>query len=157
MDMKRRKFLLQTAGMSAASMVGTLSRLGTEAANAQAAAAPYQALVAVFLYGGNDANNMIIPVTNYAQYATVRTAASNVAIPQANLLNFTAASQGGATYGFHPSLGPLQQLYTQGKLASQTSASSSRRSRWPSTRPARIAHSNCSLTPTSKMRGRGCS
>jgi uncharacterized protein (DUF1501 family) len=117
MDMKRRKFLLQTAGMSAASMVGTLSRLGTEAANAQAAAAPYQALVAVFLYGGNDANNMIIPVTNYAQYATVRTAASNVAIPQANLLNFTAASQGGATYGFHPSLGPLQQLYTQGKLA----------------------------------------
>lgn len=117
MDMKRRKFLLQTAGMSAATMVGTLSRLGTEAANAQAAAPAYQALVVVFLYGGNDANNMVIPVSNYAQYAAVRTAASNVAIPQANLLNFTAASQGGATFGFHPSLAPFQQLYTQGKLA----------------------------------------
>src|SRR5262249_49873098 len=102
MDTKRRKFLLQTAGMSAASLVGTLSRWGSEAANAQSAG-NYQALVCVFLYGGNDANNMIVPVTNYAQYAAVRTPASNVSIPQANLINFTAASQGGQTFGFHPS------------------------------------------------------
>lgn len=32
----------------------------------------YKALVCVFLFGGNDANNMIIPLDEYAQFETVR-------------------------------------------------------------------------------------
>ena len=34
-----------------------------------AGGADYKALVCVFLFGGNDCNNMIVPDTDYAQYA----------------------------------------------------------------------------------------
>jgi uncharacterized protein (DUF1501 family) len=70
--------------------------------------------VCVFLFGGNDSNNMIIPYTDYAAYAAVRTPASNVAFTQAQLLQFPAL---GKTYGFHPSMAPLAPVYTAGKMA----------------------------------------
>lgn len=60
---------------------------------------------------------MVVPDTDYAQYGLVRTAGSQVGIPQANLLTFTASRQGGKSYGFHPSLQPLKDLYDQKKLA----------------------------------------
>jgi uncharacterized protein (DUF1501 family) len=114
MDNKRRKFLLQTGGLTAAALAGNLSRWGVEAANAQSGPA-YQALVCVFLFGGNDSNNMLLPYTDYADYAAVRTAASNVAIPQAQLLQINAPSKG-KMFGLHPSFGPLQAIYNTGKL-----------------------------------------
>src|SRR5687768_15535692 len=44
----------------------------------------YKALVCIFLYGGNDANNLLIPNDSfYSQYAGPR---ANLAIPQASLL-----------------------------------------------------------------------
>jgi uncharacterized protein (DUF1501 family) len=113
MPSTRRNFLRQTGALSAAALAGNLSRWAVPCAQAQAAA-DYKAIVCVFLFGGNDANNMVIPYTDYADYAAVRTAASNVAIPQANLIQFGA---NGKTYGFHPSLQPLQPVYASGKLA----------------------------------------
>lgn len=115
MDQTRRKFLKQTGGLSAAALAANLSRWGIEGASAQAAA-PYQAIVCVFLFGGNDSNNMVIPYTDYAQYATTRTAASQVAIAQANLLQINAPSHG-KMFGLHPSFAPLQPVYTGGKMA----------------------------------------
>jgi uncharacterized protein (DUF1501 family) len=115
MDIIRRKFLLKTGGVTAAALAGTLGRWGIEAANAQAAS-PYQAIVVVMLFGGNDANNMLIPYTDYAQYAAVRTAASNVSIAQSSLLQINVPSLG-KTFGLHPSFGPLQTVYNAGKLA----------------------------------------
>ena len=115
MNTTRRKFLLQTGGLSAAALAGNLSTLGIQAANAQAAT-PYQALVCVFLFGGNDSNNMIVPYTDYAQYAAVRTPVSNIAIAQANLLQFNAPRAGKA-FGFHPALAPVKAIYDAGKLA----------------------------------------
>ena len=93
MNTTRRKFLLQTGGLSAAALAGNLSTLGIQAANAQAAS-PYQAIVCVFLFGGNDSNNMVVPYTDYAQYALTRTAASNVGLAQASLLQINAPSHG---------------------------------------------------------------
>jgi uncharacterized protein (DUF1501 family) len=75
----RRKFLGNGGALAASALAGVLGRYGIEAASAQAAGG-YQALVCVFLFGGNDSNNTIIPYTDYAQYAAVRSAASNVAI-----------------------------------------------------------------------------
>src|SRR4030095_11575931 len=88
-------------------------RGGVESAEAQAMVG-YKALVCVFLFGGNDSNNMIVPITDYTQYAATRTAASNVALTQAQLLPFNAA---GKQYGFHPSFAPLAPTYGSGKLA----------------------------------------
>lgn len=71
----------------------------------------YKALVCVFLFGGNDSNNMIIPMgSRYADYSKVRGAATG--IPEAQLLPITDR---GANYGIHPQLTRVQQLYNQGK------------------------------------------
>jgi uncharacterized protein (DUF1501 family) len=115
MDTKRRKFLLQTTGLTAAALAGNLSRWGIEGALAQSAS-PYQAIVCVFLFGGNDSNNMLVPYTDYAQYAAVRTTASNVALTQAQLLQINAPSMA-KTFALHPSLAPIQTVYNAGKAA----------------------------------------
>jgi uncharacterized protein (DUF1501 family) len=97
-------------------MAGTFGRLGIESASAQTVT-DYKALVCLFQFGGADSNNMIVPDTDYAQYGLVRTPASQVALTQAEILKFTAARQGGKSFGFHPNLALLKELYDQQKLA----------------------------------------
>lgn len=116
MNSTRRQFLRDAGcGLGAAgilSALGSFSRL--EAAMTRTAAADYKALVCVFLYGGNDANNMIVPYDEYASYSAVRGASLN--IPKDSLLQVSAASQK-AAFGLHPSLAELHGLYKEGKLA----------------------------------------
>ena len=80
----------------------------------------YRALVCVFLFGGNDANNMVVPFTTagYAGYAAARGAqgAGGLALPQASLLPI-ADRGGNANFALHPQMAGLQSLWTQGKLA----------------------------------------
>ena len=116
MNTNRRKFLTSTGALTASAAAGSMLRWGVESAEAQALG-NYKALVCVFLFGGSDSNNMIVPVTDYSQYAATRNLASNVAITQAELLPFAAASAPGKTYGFHPSFAPLTPTYTSGNLA----------------------------------------
>ena len=111
MSLSRRDFL-RWASLSAAA--APLSWMPTLAA---AAADDYRALVCIFLYGGNDGNNMLIPTDSsaYAAYAGARGA---LALPAATLAPLGAgASQGGATFALHPGLAPIATLYAQGKLA----------------------------------------
>jgi len=81
-------------------------------------AADYKALVCVFLYGGNDGNNTIIPMdaAGYAQYSAVRTTASGLQIALASLAPIQPASAG-TPFGFHPSCTELASLFNQRKLA----------------------------------------
>ena len=83
---------------------------------AQTGATDYRALVCVFLNGGNDGNNMIVPYDDYAAYNAVRSAAG-LAVSQASLLQVTAPSHQSRRFGFHPNMTELQTLYTQGRLA----------------------------------------
>ncbi len=115
MNALRRRFLKQGGALAASAVAGALGRFGIDAANAQLANG-YQALVCVFLFGGNDSNNMVVPYTDYDQYAAVRTTASNTAIAQGSLLQFNAPRAGRA-FGFHPSLAPLKAVYDIGRLA----------------------------------------
>jgi uncharacterized protein (DUF1501 family) len=112
MDPTRRKFLLKSGGLTAAALAGNLG-FGIEGVSAQAST--YKAIVCVFLFGGNDSNNMVIPYTDYGLEYTKRNA-TNVAISQANLVQISAPSHGKA-FGLHPSLAPLQGIYTAGKMA----------------------------------------
>jgi uncharacterized protein (DUF1501 family) len=75
----------------------------------------YKALICLFLYGGNDANNMLVPhdANGYASYATAR---GTLAIPQASLLPLTLANGDGRDFGLHPNLLELQALFNQGHL-----------------------------------------
>ncbi len=78
----------------------------------------YKALVCVFLSGGNDSNNMVIPNydAGYAQYAAARQA-QGLAIPRASLLPITPPSMGGQVYGLHPAMTDLQTLWNDSKMA----------------------------------------
>ncbi|HVJ73305.1 MAG TPA: DUF1501 domain-containing protein [Casimicrobiaceae bacterium] len=116
MSTNRRQFLARTTALTGAAMAGTFGRLGIQSAHAQAVT-DYKALVCLFQFGGADSNNMLPPDTDYAQYALVRTPASQVALTQAEILKVTAARQGGKSYGFHPNLALLKDLYDQKKLA----------------------------------------
>ena len=104
--MLTRRSLLHSLAAS-----GLMARLQPAA---RAAGADYKALVCVFLFGGNDSNNVIVPL-GAEQYREYTRARGGIALPQASLL--PVATAGGASYGFHPRLGDLQQLYTRKKLA----------------------------------------
>ncbi|MFN0119153.1 MAG: DUF1501 domain-containing protein [Blastocatellia bacterium] len=119
MKTSRRHFLASSGcGISAAALLASLDRLGQVSAMTMQtpAANDYRALVCIFLYGGNDANNMIIPHTNYAEYNAVRGPNSGINIPQASLLKIAAPSHG-ADFGLHPNMSGMQTLYNQGHLA----------------------------------------
>lgn len=85
-----------------------------------AAAAPldgdFKALVCVFLYGGNDSNNVLVPRgTDYGAYAAAR---SSLALPQDSLRPIAPLSGGdGRQWGLHPNLPGLQNLFNAQRLA----------------------------------------
>jgi len=112
----RREFLRDAGcGLGTAALLSAFDRFSRlDAAVSPEAAADYRALVCVFLFGGNDGNNTVIPYDDYASYAAVRGTQLN--IPKASLLTVNAPSQK-ASFGLHPSLVELQALYNGGKLA----------------------------------------
>lgn len=112
----RRRFLQSStcAALGAAAVGSTLSDLLHVAAAAEAAG-DYKALVCLFLYGGNDSNNVVVP-TGTAEHAAYTTARGILAIPRASLLPITPATSDGRTWGLHPSLLGVQSLFSQGRL-----------------------------------------
>ena len=79
----------------------------------------YKALVCIFLFGGNDGNNTVIPIStpsnpanSYSNYAQVR---RGLALP-ASSLNMIGNSKGDQ-YGLHPSLTELASLYNNKNVA----------------------------------------
>jgi uncharacterized protein (DUF1501 family) len=100
-----------------ATTVGTLALrpFGLLPALAQSSA-DYRALVCVFLFGGNDSNNMIIPMddTRYKQYSSIR---GSLALSGGELTGQVTAKTGGAPYAFHSDLTELASLFSNGELA----------------------------------------
>jgi uncharacterized protein (DUF1501 family) len=89
----RRDFLKTTCCSAAAGFAAaSFSRFGLVNALAQNAA-DYKALVCVFLFGGNDSNNMVIPydTTGYNGYKSAR---GGLALAQGSLLPITPSSIG---------------------------------------------------------------
>jgi uncharacterized protein (DUF1501 family) len=78
----------------------------------------YKALVCVYLDGGNDGNNSVIPnyTAGYTQYAAARQA-QGLAISQASLLPISPPAMSGQLWGFHPALSAIHPLFAAGKLA----------------------------------------
>jgi uncharacterized protein (DUF1501 family) len=72
----------------------------------------YKALVCIFLFGGNDANNMFVPfdTKGYANYASLR---ANLALAQNTLLPLTPLPN----FALHPSLPDIQTLFNGGTAA----------------------------------------
>src|SRR5579864_5259874 len=120
MGYTRRDFVRQGCCAAAALGVATSFRsFGLMNALAQGTA-PFQALVCIFLFGGNDANNMLVPndTAGYANYNTIR-GGGGLALTQASLLPITSktAQNGSTLFGLHPNLTEVQALYNSGNLA----------------------------------------
>ena len=116
----RREFIRQAAcaAVGTAAMSCAIRDLRfMNAAVAQSNITDYKALVCIFLAGGNDSNNLIIPSTTseYNNYAAIRTPV--LAIPQSSLLPITPLISDGHGYGLHPCCSQLQSLFGQGRLA----------------------------------------
>jgi len=119
---KRREFLhrsLCTVAGSAAfgSMFGKISLANAATPMLQGAGSDYRALVCIYLYGGNDCFNMIVPRdAAHATYAATRT---NLSIAQNTLLplNPVLAPVGGGHYGLHPQMAGLQSLFNAQRAA----------------------------------------
>ena len=110
----RRNFLKDTLrSVTAFGALGGLAKFGEM--NAHAAGSGYQALVCIFLAGGNDGHNTVVPITTAQQnYSLYQQGRGPLAIAQGALL---PVANGQDTYGLHPSLVELQALYNQGKAA----------------------------------------
>jgi uncharacterized protein (DUF1501 family) len=108
----RRGFLkLGLNTLAAGGLYGTLG--GLQRALAASDTSGYRALVCVFLHGGNDSFNWLVPrdVTGYAEYAAAR---GTLALPVNSLLPL---SGGGAQLGLHASCSGLQSLFNTGRAA----------------------------------------
>jgi uncharacterized protein (DUF1501 family) len=119
-NLSRRQFIRRAAcaGVGTIAMTSAISQLRwMNAAVAQSNISDYKALVCIFLQGGNDSNNMIIPTitSQYNNYASIRTPV--LAIPSSAILGVTSLNPDGNTYGMHPSCPELVQLFGEGKLA----------------------------------------
>jgi uncharacterized protein (DUF1501 family) len=111
----RRGFLRTTCCTAAASVAAaSFNRLGLVSAYAQCAS-DYKALVCVFMFGGNDANNMVVPYStaDYDNYAKIR---AGLALSRGSLLPVQPKSLG-SPFAFHPKFTDLQKLFNGGQLA----------------------------------------
>src|SRR5262245_28741751 len=108
----RRDFLKHVGMLGATGAAAHVTRLGVMPAHAQAAPG-YKALVCVFMFGGNDANNTVIPMTGpgFTAYQQTR---GNLALAQGVIRPIMS---GGVAYGLHPRLVNLQTLYNANKVA----------------------------------------
>ncbi len=120
-SIQRREFLRKSTLMSgalagAAPFALNLAAIGEAAAQT---ASDYKAIVCVFLYGGNDYGNTLIPYdnANYSAYATIR---QKLAYSQSSLaatvLNPTVPAPNGRQMALAPELAPLKPLFDSGNL-----------------------------------------
>ena len=109
----RREFLRDAVrSVSAAGALGAMGKFGEMNALAVNANLPYQALVCIYLAGGNDGHNMVIPVTTTQQnYSLYQQGRGGLALAQGSLV---PVHNGNDTYGLHPKLAELGALYNQG-------------------------------------------
>jgi uncharacterized protein (DUF1501 family) len=143
MDESRRKFLKASAcGLTGAAMIASVDRFNLVNAMMQDqqpdVASDYRALVCIFMSGGSDCNNMVIPYDDYTNpvggttngYGNVRGGASGLAVPLTALANtkITPSNTSGVSYAFHPNLSPefgsvpgqakgFMDIWAAGKLA----------------------------------------
>ena len=123
----RRSFIRQgiCAALGTAAMTNAIRDLrfiNSAVAQSVGSITDYKALICIFLQGGNDSNNLIIPTipAEWQNYATIRTPV--LAIPNtdggpATALALNDLTQDGHTYGIHPAAPELQSLFNNGTLA----------------------------------------
>ncbi|MFO0727585.1 MAG: DUF1501 domain-containing protein [Myxococcota bacterium] len=118
MNLSRRTFLRRSGRLVGASAVAA-GLGGATLLERKASAAPdsrYRSLVGVFLLGGNDANNLLIPRADaaYQKYAAVRTA-GDIGIAKEQLVPLNPRGMTPGSFGLHPKLTELARIFNTDK------------------------------------------
>ncbi|MGZ8244464.1 DUF1501 domain-containing protein [Methylomagnum sp.] len=110
----RRHFLKLSGGLAA---LGAMAQTGLLRA-ATTPVSDYKALVCVFLAGGNDAANTVVPrdSARYPAYQTIR-GPSGLALTSSKLMPDFAGANPDDTYALHYGLAEVDQLRAAGKVA----------------------------------------
>lgn len=103
----RRAFLREAGALLGAASLGSA---------AQAQSTGYKALVCIFMFGGNDGHNMVVPLATTA-YNAYKAARGNLALPDGNTQLTQVLTPGGVPYGLNSGLNAIAPLWGQGKLA----------------------------------------
>jgi uncharacterized protein (DUF1501 family) len=103
----RRRFLRDASLLLGAASFGS-------AASAQSTG--YKALVCIFMLGGNDGHNTVVPLSSDA-YNAYRTIRGGLALPDGNTQLTTVTTPGGVPYGLNSGLNAIAPLWAQGRLA----------------------------------------
>lgn len=103
----RRQFLQLSASF------GVLASLGNLSWASAATPDDYKALVCIFLFGGNDGHNTIVPL-DQQQYDAYAAARGSLALAKNTLLPVDDAQ---GPFGFHPLMPQTQDLYKTGRAA----------------------------------------
>lgn len=113
MDVNRRSFI-RYASLAAAGSAAGLRPFGALNALAQGST-DYKALVCVFLFGGNDANNTLVPfdTTGYANYASIR---GPLALPQTGTGALIQLAQA-PSFSLNPNLPDIATLFDSKAIA----------------------------------------
>lgn len=117
----RRQFLGQAscAAIGSTALFNTLLNLrmaGTAAGQSLGAGSDYKALVCLFLAGGNDSFNMLVPrgLPEWTEYQTIR---RDLALPRESLLEINPLNNPGRVLGIHPSMPEVRNLFESGRVA----------------------------------------
>ena len=113
-NIRRRNFL--KASGAAAAFAACPGAAFSQGIGTSAPFDDYKALVCVFLFGGNDSFNMVVPRSN-AEYNVYAASRQNLAIAQADLLPINPLTSDGSQYGIHPSMAGLQSLFESNRVA----------------------------------------
>ena len=138
-----RRAFLQRVGQLGVAGVATPWALNLAAMGEAAAftANDYRALVCVFLYGGNDHGNTLIPydAAGHAEYAKVRGALA-IGRAELNAVQLAPVLQGGRQFALAPSLSALKPFFDAGKMAVQLNGG-------PLVQPTTLAQYNARAVP----------
>lgn len=115
-DIDRRRLLKAAAAGGIAYAFGQVPDTVFAQMTGGGSFADYKALVCVFLFGGNDSWNMVVPRSS-AEYAAYQASRQTLAIDQSALLPINPLVSDGAQYGFHPSMAGMQGLFESGRCA----------------------------------------
>lgn len=120
----RRHFLRSCLGAAAGSagLWATQARLQLALAQ-MPASQDYKALVCIFLFGGNDSYNMVVP-HSAAEYQVYNAVRNNLAISRDRLLPLNTPAPSVVDYGLHPEMADLQRLFNNGRAAVLANAGS---------------------------------
>jgi uncharacterized protein (DUF1501 family) len=122
MHFRRRQFLKAAAAGGVAYALGRTPGVSLGQMSGVTGFADYKALVCLFLFGGNDSWNMLVPTSSgeYEAYAKSRGAGtpSSLAIEKESLLSISSGStEGQYAFGFHPGMPEIRDLFMSGRVA----------------------------------------